>query len=579
MNFYGADTTMVRDQGRRTAEASRTIEDLLSRLGSRLLALPWEGADADAFRGRWDATRQQSLGCLADMSRRGSELIDHAQEQDMASAPDNGPAGAAGAPGPGGPGAGAASPLGFAGAHAHDGGGGPAGVVPPDHEYSNPLDARTHTAGESTHASSVTIDHGDGQKTTFGSDGSVKEEDKDTLLKHEIEYSNGTKVTTETSETYTVVHNADGSVTYVFDQTHTVKANGSVEAGDYEIGAEAKVAASSKVTVTMPEGSTAADALAIDHLDPSTIPPGASVKVETTDTGSGALTVSRDLLSVGIGAEAKAGQAAVYARSEDGNLSVATGPSHAFSSTMNARLGTDDWHVKFEHGTTQTSTVTEYAEFSTGAAGDEAYRSAVTSGDLPDRIGEGVEDRYTETRELQTTNSTGTIKTPGVSAEARGTGMAIENIQREWPDGHIEHAEYAAPNINGSGSYSTVVGGTGRETVYSVHLAPTDTQFVGADRSLNDAYGGSHTWDNGVTIRYTESELTQMMSGYENRTGISVEGPNDYLRTIAGTAGYPPGSQREAMWQAYNDYNGGEYQLNESHTGGEVPGHTPGARG
>src|SRR5699024_12541886 len=68
-------------------------------------------------------------------------------------------------------------------------------------------------------------------------------------------------------------------------------------------------------------------------------------------------------------------------------------------------------------------------------------------------------------------------------------------------------------------------------------------------------------------------ELEQMRAGAEHRTGMTYDSNEDYLRYLAGTSALnPDGGAEQALWTAYNDYNGGTYQQNDPRTGDQIPG-------
>jgi hypothetical protein len=133
--------------------------------------------------------------------------------------------------------------------------------------------------------------------------------------------------------------------------------------------------------------------------------------------------------------------------------------------------------------------------------------------------------------------------------------------------------QYAAPRLNESGTFSEVVGGTGRETSYRVSLPDDGPTFMTSDQSFREVYGGREAMNSGVDMYYSAAELEQMREGAEHRTGLTFESNEDYLQYLAGTSALnPSGGAPEALWTGYNDYNGGTYQLNDPDTSGRFPG-------
>jgi hypothetical protein len=567
------------------------------------------GPDADALRTRCEIVLRRGQELRSRLEALAQEMAEHAEEQDLTSEELSGAQAAVagslfgllgGTPGIGlGAGIGAhlfggsPTPVGIDSSMltgalhystpSHDGGGATRPEhgtsdrkVPEDHVYSSPQGEQTHSAGEDNGQTTVTAEDAEGNKVTgtFGDDGSVSLAAKDSLLKTETPLPGGGKITTETAQTYTLTENADGTVTYAFDQSHSVKGKG--EAGP--VSGEAEAVGTTTLEVTLPKGSTLADALAVNPHDPDTIPPGGSVTAEVSAAGSGELGVSGtkgvwEYITVGGGVEAEVGHTTVYAKDENGAMSIASGPKEAFSSSLFSQIGTDDWHLRFENGSGSTTTELEYVEFSADAAGADAYRDVASGGGMPDRIDGVVTDRYTETRNLDIGESSASAQLGKVGVERSSTDFAIEHISREWPDGHEEFVEYAAPRLNESGTFAEVVGGSGRETSYRVSLQDDGFAFMNYDESFRDAYGGREARNDGVDVYYTASELEQMRAGAERRTGMTFESNEDYLQYVAGTSALSPsGGAEEALWNAYNDYNGGTYIQNDPSTGGDIPG-------
>ena len=78
-------------------------------------------------------------------------------------------------------------------------------------------------------------------------------EAKDSLLKQETKLPGGGKITTEIAATYTVTENADGTVTFAFEQSHSVKGEGEVGpvSGEAEYVGEGANKGASEVTPTV----------------------------------------------------------------------------------------------------------------------------------------------------------------------------------------------------------------------------------------------------------------------------------------------------------------------------------------
>src|SRR5699024_12285266 len=118
---------------------------------------------------------------------------------------------------------------------------------------------QTHSGGEEIGQTTVEVEDAQGTTATFpvGDDGSVSVRAKDSLLRRETTFADGNKPTTETAQTYTLTTNADGTMTYTFEQSHSLSGEG--EAGP--VSGEAEIVGTTTLEVTLPEGSTVADAL------------------------------------------------------------------------------------------------------------------------------------------------------------------------------------------------------------------------------------------------------------------------------------------------------------------------------
>ena len=94
--FWGADTEALRTMGTVRSRRAEALADLETLLTSTIDSIEWIGEDADRFRADWSGIVRPSLQdqevALRQHARR---LVQHADEQEEASAPD-GPMGGAG---------------------------------------------------------------------------------------------------------------------------------------------------------------------------------------------------------------------------------------------------------------------------------------------------------------------------------------------------------------------------------------------------------------------------------------------------------------------------------------------------
>lgn len=111
--FYGADTDQLRDHSALLVQRATAIGELRDLLQPVVMdESAWRGPDADAFRERWSSSTSPLFDQAGELiSRRGTDLEQHAEEQDEASGA--GGEGGGGAGGDGGKGDEPFSPLGF----------------------------------------------------------------------------------------------------------------------------------------------------------------------------------------------------------------------------------------------------------------------------------------------------------------------------------------------------------------------------------------------------------------------------------------------------------------------------------
>lgn len=94
--FWGADTEALRTMGTVYSRRAEALADLETLLTSTIDNLEWIGEDADRFRADWSGVVRPSLQDQGvELRQRARRLVQHADEQEEASAPD-GPMGGAG---------------------------------------------------------------------------------------------------------------------------------------------------------------------------------------------------------------------------------------------------------------------------------------------------------------------------------------------------------------------------------------------------------------------------------------------------------------------------------------------------
>lgn len=94
--FWGADTEALRSVGSVYVRRAELLSDLETSLGSLIDAVEWTGEDAEAFRADWTGrVRPGMQDHYVELRHEARRLLQHADEQDAASAPD-GPGGMSG---------------------------------------------------------------------------------------------------------------------------------------------------------------------------------------------------------------------------------------------------------------------------------------------------------------------------------------------------------------------------------------------------------------------------------------------------------------------------------------------------
>lgn len=90
-SFLGAEVEALRGHAEASRRAAETLRSLLERCGALVGTTEWNGADADAFRTRWDSEVSPRLGrAVQQLEADGQELDTHAEEQDETSGTGSG---------------------------------------------------------------------------------------------------------------------------------------------------------------------------------------------------------------------------------------------------------------------------------------------------------------------------------------------------------------------------------------------------------------------------------------------------------------------------------------------------------
>lgn len=538
-----------------------------STLTSAVMSVSWLGPDADALRARWVEVEQQIRATAESLASRAEELAEHASEQDEASSdgggveigswwerlglfpPRSGPgdlgsrvsdwlgdlADAAESLLPDGlglSGPGSGNPF-LAALVPGDGPRSPQAKEPYHGEYDNPEDEFDATPGEGGPKSSVKFE---------GDKGSVElSEDSEGNRTGKVEVSaplvdakgkpKGGESSYDLDLKYSGEYkdNGDGTVTYTVSSELSEEAKAAIEAKGGRLPVTASGSSgnshSSEYQVTVPKGTSLAEAMAINPYDPSSIPPGASVTFANSDKSSAGAEVGIGTLGAGglsLGAETSNGEgtSTTIGRDSEGNLSVTSGPTSAINSSVTARLGTSDINAHLSQSDSRSETTFETATFEDTPAGRRAYQEALSSGQYPTDTGDGVVETYTEHHETRKVDVSGGMKIGPGSAEKSDNMFTHESITRTYPDGHRETAEQYLPQ--GDSSTNSVVRSesTGRPPSYVITMDTSE----GSD-GVESSYGVTPSGDR-ASVVLSESEAA-VVADHARGKGMVPEDASD----------------------------------------------------
>lgn len=518
-----------------------------STLTSMVLSVSWVGPDADALRERWTEVERQIRAAAESLSALAEELAEHASEQDQASEDDGGAtagswweslglfsprsaavglgsrvsdwlgglADAAGSLLPDGldlSGPGSGNPF-LAALDPGDGPRSPQAKEPYGGEYDNPEDEFDATPGEGGQKTTVTLE-GENGAVELSEDSEGNKSGKIEVTAPLVDAEGSTKggelsYDLDLTSSGEYEDNGDGTVTYTITSELSEEAKAAIEArfGSLPVtaGASSGESSSSEYQVTVPEGTSLAEAMAINPYDPSSIPAGASVTFANSEKSSAGAEVGIGTLDGGglsLGAETSNGEgtSTTMSRDDDGNLTVTSGPTSALDRSLTARLGTPDLNAHLSQSDSRAETTFETATFEDSPAGRRAYQEALSSGEYPSNTGDGVAETYTEHHRTRTVDVSGGV-TIGPGAPEKSDNMFThESITRTYPDGHRESAEQYLPH--GESSTNSVVRSesTGRSPSYVVTMDTSD----GSDR-VESSYGVTPSGDR-ASVVLSESE-------------------------------------------------------------------------
>lgn len=567
--FWGADTDQIREQAERTGAAGRRIEDLLGSLSSVVMTVDWQGPDAARFQQSWSEVSRNAGSCSAALRQRQRQLIDHADEQDEASS-TTGPGAAAYAADVLTPIRdalrelfGGALPGAISTAFLPELGGSRSSE---DTGYENPADSGDfkHTPGESSGSEKVTITLPDGSKrtVTLGDDGSASLTIDPPTYKEKIE-SGGTtaEVAVQVGDRIEIQRNPDGSMTYTV--TGVASTSGEYGVSGKNVGGTVggEVTTEAVYSITVPEGTSAADALRMNPFNPESIPPGASITTGAGVEAASSLEVSGNYkgIEATLGVERTVGQETntVLARGEDGTLSVTSGPESMLKTSTSLAIGPKGGDLSLTLGQSHTHETAhlEHIEFSGDAAGNQAYLDMIHSGDTPkDTSVDGVTDRYSQEHSRSTAGNSLSVKVgDAVDVSRESNTFSDEYVLRTYPDGHKEWAQQVIPHGDMTGSNVLITGGTGRETDYQMTLKDVPHDIDMGYYGVSDGTVAPQGSD--IRIDFSPEELAVMRESRSDWHGDEGQYPNEgyYLASVVATeAHHGPEGVLQDLHREYN---------------------------
>jgi hypothetical protein len=493
------------------------------------MSVAWVGPDAEELRRRWLEVDGRLRGAAEDLAARGAELVDHAEQQDAASAGDGSgtaltdlwgqlglgdPADLfddaasrfsdwigrardlADAVSPGGPGTGRNPFL----AALAPGDGAPSGLTPfldavrgqedpgptadrYSGDYDNPEDEFDVTPGEGGKETTRTVDVG-GKSVEVSTDADGNRSTKIEISKTLVDAQAGggpasVALEAEVSTSGEKKDNGDGTVTYTMSAELTAEAKAELNAkgGPVSLSAESSegVGTSTEYAVTVPEGTPMDQVLGINPFDPSSIPAGTSVTFESSANRSSSDAVGAgvhgiDLVTVSGEHTSQDGHSTSVGRNGDDTLTVTTGPTDTMVGTGKVQLGPDGLNVFLGTRETGTSATFETATFTDDAAGHAAYQDALLRGRFPGDAGDGVVSTYAEHQESHVKDSVEGWKVGGASSESSQNWTRHDVITRTYPDGHQESAEQWLPMGDQSTNSVVKSSASDRPSTFAIQL-------------------------------------------------------------------------------------------------------------
>ena len=447
--------------------------------------------------------------------------------------------------------------------------------------------SRTESVTLSSKGDSVTGSH------TENADGTTTDSVKLSEQQTKLKVGAGTATMT-LSEEVAVTHDpAAGTKTFTFTAAELAALEAATPGADkkdgspFVVGAKGTLELKGSYSVTLPEGATIADALAVDPTDPSSLQKGSSIAMEdsltTAFTGSGAITIRGVQFGASTTQTDSQGTVTQISRGTDGTYAMATGEKDFRGATHGVSIGIPNV-AKLEAGggSGKQTSVIEHAVFADSPAGVDAMRQAHATGTLPPDTSDAVLERYKDEHTASVESSYSKRSIGGDSGSGTHSmsheRISSESVVRTHSDGHQQGAErYFTPG--GTSPYVEKRTETGEETLY---VTATNEAALprgnGNDPTQRDTWDEMYSLDQpapatepqATRIVYTESEVAQMRAN-EN----PVTPSDNELHYMLNRSYEDPNRAAEEMYRNYNDLEPGDpvpQDLSQSSPG--VPGRT-----
>lgn len=486
MSLIGADVTALRHLATTYDSQASALESAQFAIAARLSAAVWVGPNADDFHGHWVTALEPGLVTAATaLTTAATTLRANADAQEAVSNDlDTSSAGwtvagvtrtaGAAAPTSGGPGGGPAS--------------GPTSSVKPGLKYDPETGLLTLTISDSSEKSSTTAG---GSKITVG-------------VTADAEYTSG-------------VVTKDGFTTYTNKTDISISDEGGIEKGGYGLEGSSTKGMTAEHTVKVPENSVA-NLANVNPFDPSTMPPGSSVTMRSSDYGGTALEATFKHIALESGRKEAEGMSTVIEKLNDSTVRITAGPTEGVENVLGLGIKAGDLKASLAATHSMESGLYRSAELDLSTPeGLAAYNEYLLTGELPKTPSTGISGTtetfvgdYTYTLEAG-------IETPFLDLSTELGSKSQSTILTTYPDGSTDIRVTSDRPDDGKANFTTHLDPSGTEDVsartYTLTLTPdeADVQF------FNNAGKDYGMWDGpvinpGQTVQLTltESQMIEL---------------------------------------------------------------------